>query len=95
MAERYSDIKKSSNILITYIQAKSKVEIPAEVLAQLCVKDGDEVLFVKKDSSWIITTRDRQLAEAQAYFKSLNPDNKSLVDELIADRRAEALKENE
>ena len=72
-----------------------KLKIPEEILSELDIKDGDSILFVKKDSSWIITTRDQKLEEAQAYLKSLNPDNESLVDELIAERRAEALREGE
>ena len=80
---------------ISKISAKGVVKIPEEILSELDIKDGESIVFLKRGSSWTITTRARQLVEGQAYFKSLNPDNISLVDELIAERRAEALKENE
>jgi len=77
------------------IYSHGKITLPMTVKTDLNVHDGDEVIFIKKDLSWIVTTRNNWILEAQAYFKSLNPKGKPIVDEFIKERRLEALKELE
>lgn len=78
------------------ISEGGRVVVPAEIRKALDIKDGDTVLWELKDGEAHLTTRREHLMEAQKAFMSLFPDrSRSLVDELIADRRAEAVQEDD
>jgi len=66
-----------------------RVVIPVEIRRKLALNDGDTVLWDCKDGVATLTTRLAQLREAQAMVRRYVPKSVSLVDELIADRRAE------
>jgi AbrB family looped-hinge helix DNA binding protein len=66
-----------------------RVVIPAEIRRELSLNDGDTVLWEFKDGVAQLTTRLSQLRQAQAMVRRCVPEGVSLVDELIADRRAE------
>lgn len=70
-----------------------RVVIPAEIRQSLGLKEGDTVLFDLQDGEARITTRQVQLRRAQALVRQYVPEGVSLVDELIAERRAEAARE--
>lgn len=72
-----------------------RVVIPAEIRQSLGLKEGETVLFELLDGEARITTRQAQLRRAQALFQSWFPreEGRSLVDELIAERRMEAARE--
>ena len=82
------------NVITKKVEAKKSVKVPIEILSELGLEEGDSVVFLKKASSWIITTRSKFLVEAQEYAKTLGLDEYT-VDDFIAERRAEALKESE
>ena len=63
--------------------------IPAALRAQLDIQDGDQLIWSVRNGELIATTRRAQLSKAQALFQTFAPKNSpSLVDELIAERRA-------
>lgn len=66
-----------------------RVVIPAEIRRELSLNDGDTVLWEFKDGVAQLSTRLSQLRQAQAMVRRYVPEGVSLVDELIADRRAE------
>jgi AbrB family looped-hinge helix DNA binding protein len=71
-----------------------RVVIPAEIRRSLGLKEGDTVLFEVRDGEVVLTTRRTRIARAQAMFRQFVPaGSPSLADELIAERRAEAAKE--
>jgi AbrB family looped-hinge helix DNA binding protein len=70
-----------------------KMAIPADVRRTLGIKDGDQVTLDIENGQLIVKTQKQLLKEIQAYFKSFVPEGVSLVDELIAERRAEAARE--
>lgn len=53
------------------------------------LKEGDTVLWKLRGSEALLTTRLAQMLEAQAMVRKYVPASVSLVDELMADRRAE------
>ena len=53
------------------------------------LKEGDIVLWELRDGVATLTTRLAQLRQAQALVRQYVPEGVSLVDDLIADRRAE------
>ncbi|MBK9444481.1 MAG: AbrB/MazE/SpoVT family DNA-binding domain-containing protein [Comamonadaceae bacterium] len=70
-----------------------RVVIPSEIRQFMAIKEGDTVLWELRDGVATLTTRLAQLRQAQAMVRKHVPDGVSLVDELIADRRAENAKD--
>jgi bifunctional DNA-binding transcriptional regulator/antitoxin component of YhaV-PrlF toxin-antitoxin module len=78
---------------VAKLYSRGKINLPAPLKADLDIDDGDQVIFIKQGNSWLVTTRNAWIRDAQAYAKSLNPENDSLVEALINERRAAANKE--
>lgn len=75
-----------------------RVLIPAALREQLGLKPGTRIYAEVKDGSLVLTSISQRTAQRRAYFaqlmKRLNvPDDVSLVDEFIAERRAEAARD--
>lgn len=72
-----------------------RVVIPAEIRQSLGLKEGDAVLFELRDGEAVITSRRAQLDRARALFRQYVPaGGPSIVDELIAERRAKAAQDD-
>lgn len=70
-----------------------RVVIPAAIRKALELKEGDTVLWELVDGGARLTTRRERLRRAQELVRRYVPEGVSLVDELIAERRAEAARE--
>lgn len=84
--------------MTTLIMADNgRVLIPAALREQLGFKPGSRVHVEVKDGSLILTPASQRYAKLRAYFDSqLKPTpGRSLTDEFIAERRAEAAREDE
>ena len=68
--------------------------IPAEYRRALGIQVGDELIVRLEDGEIRLLTLDRAIAQAQAAVRRYVPAGRSLVDELLADRRAEAARED-
>ena len=66
-----------------------RVVIPAEIRNSMGLKEGDTVLWELRGGEAVLTTRLVQMRQAQTMVRQYVPAGVSLVDELIADRRAE------
>jgi AbrB family looped-hinge helix DNA binding protein len=73
--------------------AGGRVVIPAPMRAALGMKEGDKVLVRLEGNEIRIYTYQEAMRRAQEIVRSFVPPGVSLVDELIADRRAEAARE--
>ncbi|WP_077146705.1 AbrB/MazE/SpoVT family DNA-binding domain-containing protein [Sphingopyxis sp. KK2] len=72
-----------------------KIVIPADLRRELGFKDGDRLVIERDGNSLVIKTSQQVLREIQAEVRRLiRPHEGSLVDELIAERRAEAAAED-
>ncbi len=67
--------------------------IPAEFLSALGVNPGEKVRMVLKDGELQVFSIRRGIERAQEIVRRYIPEDRSLVDELIAERRAEAERE--
>lgn len=67
--------------------------IPASFRRELGVEIGDIVTVEVADGELRVRSRSAAIANARRLMRLLVPDDVSLVDELIADRRAGAAKE--
>ena len=78
------------------LSPEGRVVIPASVRRQLALKPGDVLAFRVVDGRVLMTTQETALRKLQAMFAEQPPRIGVLLsDELIAERRAEARRENE
>ncbi len=77
----------------TKIVNGGKLVIPASFRRELGLQVGDTVVMEVVEGELRVRSRDAAIAEIQNLVRGLVPEGDSLVDELIADRRAEAIKE--
>ena len=71
------------------------IELPEEIRQLLNVGDGDELLLQEENGEVRLTTRRARLRAVQAWFRTLVPEGESVVDDFIAEKRAEARRELE
>ncbi len=77
----------------TKIGEGGRVVVPAPYRKELGLKPGDDVILVLEDGEVRITTLPRVIQRAQEIVRRYNPEGRSLVDELIRERRDEAARE--
>ena len=77
--------------------AGGKIVIPAELRREFGIKDGDSLVIERDDAGGLVLkTYDQVVREVQAEFKRMvKPGTLDMVDALLAERRAEARRENE
>ena len=85
----------SKNTLEAKVFTRGTIKLPTALRNELHIHDGDHVLFIKKENTWIVTTHNTNIKNTQDFLKSLSHDKKniSLVDELIKERRRAAKEE--
>mgnify|MGYP003497747678 FL=1 len=79
------------------ISDNGRMLVPVALREQLGFKPGTRIYAELKDGSLVLTSASQRTAQRRAYFaqlmKQLKVEDVSLVDELIAERRAEAARE--
>lgn len=75
------------------VNQNGRVVIPAPYRKALGINVGDEVVLRLEDEELRITTLKRHIARAQRLVRKHMKPGKSLVDELIAERREAARRE--
>ena len=75
------------------IYGGGKMALPADVRRALGIKDGDRVTLDIANGRLNIRTLEQVVRDMQTRVGRLVPEGVSLVEELIADRRAEAARE--
>ena len=69
-----------------------RIVLPAQFRKAMGVKPGDELIMAMKDGEVRVFTRQAAIKRAQGMLKHIAP-GRSLADELIQERRAEAARE--
>ncbi|MGB3386939.1 MAG: AbrB/MazE/SpoVT family DNA-binding domain-containing protein [Pseudaminobacter sp.] len=79
------------------IDAAGRLVIPAEMRAAMMVKPGDTIMAEVRDGEFRIVSPTVALRRVQAFARKWKAENPgvSAVDELIAERREEARREDE
>ena len=75
------------------IVSGGRLQIPADVRKQLALADGDDMRLEVIDGELRVRSLHAIIKAIQAEVRTYVPDDVSLADELIADRRAEAARE--
>ena len=81
--------------LWTEVQKGGRVTIPANLRKEYGLSEGDMVNLTLVDGEIRICSWKKNLERIQEMVKGRIPPGVSIVDELIAERRKEAAKENE
>lgn len=79
--------------LKTRITEDGGIVIPAEYCKALGLRVGDEVMLILADGELRIMAIEVATRRAQEIVSQYVPEERSLADELIAERRAEATRE--
>ncbi len=77
--------------VMTRLGEGGRLVIPADYRKALGVDTGDELVVILEENSLRVLTPKEGIRRAQALVRSYIPKNRSLSDELIADRRKEAV----
>ncbi len=77
----------------TKIGRGGRIVIPAQYRRAMGVAPGDEVILVLETDGIRIVTRQQALRRAQAVVRRYVPEGRSLSEELLRERRAEAARE--
>jgi AbrB family looped-hinge helix DNA binding protein len=75
------------------VGAQGRLVIPAALRKALNLKPGDRLVARQEGDRLVLERREAVVKRLQAAFEHI-PKNVSLVDELIAERRAEAARES-
>lgn len=79
----------------TTVGKSGRVDLPAIFLEAMGVREGDPIQLIVERGAVRILPRDAVIREVQAFVRRYIPDDVSLVDELLEERRAEAAREAE
>ena len=77
------------------LNENGRIVIPAAFREALGIKLGDELVLHLDEDGVLMTTIELRVARAQRLVRKYVKPGESLVDELIAERRAEARREND
>ena len=72
-----------------------RIVIPAEIRETMGIEEGSTLLARCEDGELTLSTTEAVVRRVQAAFRKYVPEGVSVVDELIADRRREAAREQE
>lgn len=89
------NMDKASTRAKTRISSNGRIVIPAAIRQLLGVKPGDPVLMEVEDGVLRIESYPTMIARVQRELAQFIPPGVSLADELIAERREEARREQE
>jgi AbrB family looped-hinge helix DNA binding protein len=77
----------------TKLGADGRIVIPAALRAELNFQPGDPLVLESDGDSLLVRSFEAVIRETQDAFAPHRVDGRSVVDELIAERRAEAARE--
>ena len=76
------------------VQENGRMILPAELRRALGVGKGDRVVILTTDDGVELTTAQRARRRAQERFRRLVPEGVGVVDEFLAEKRAEVARED-
>lgn len=77
----------------TRLGASGRIVLPAAYRKALGMTEGEELVLILEDDALCIMSLGAAIRRAQALVRQYIPEGTRLSDELLADRRAEAMHE--
>ncbi|QEE43601.1 AbrB/MazE/SpoVT family DNA-binding domain-containing protein (plasmid) [Rhizobium sp. WL3] len=77
------------------LQENGRMILPSDLRQALRLKKGDKVIIETQGNRIELTTPQRERRRAQEMFRRFVPAGQQLVDEVIDERRQEAMREEE
>lgn len=77
------------------LQENGRMILPSDIRQALRLKKGDKVILETQGDRIELTTPQRERRRAQEMFRRFVPAGNNLADQVIADRREEARREDE
>lgn len=74
----------------TTIDGGGRLVIPAEIRRALGLKTGDRVILSLREDGLRVLTVEQAVRQAQAWVRRYVPAERSLVEELLAERREDS-----
>ena len=81
------------NAIPVTVGPKGRVVVPAQIRRQLGIDEGTELMARVEGDGLVLEPRSAAIDRLQTLVRAAVPEDVSLVDELIAERRAEARRE--
>jgi AbrB family looped-hinge helix DNA binding protein len=81
------------DVIASTMNRQGRVVVPAPIRRAMGVSGPTDLLFRYEDGRLIVETLGAAVTDVQAVVAGFIPSERSLVDELIAERRAEAASE--
>jgi AbrB family looped-hinge helix DNA binding protein len=81
------------DVIASTMNRQGRVVVPAPIRRAMGVSGPTDLLFRYEDGRLIVETLDAAVTDVQAVVAGFIPSERSLVDELIAERRAEGASE--
>lgn len=76
------------------LDTSGRILIPVELRRELEIEPGSQLIWTRGENGLELRTYQQSIDEIQDYFTSLSRSDKVWSDELIAERRREAAREN-
>lgn len=76
------------------VDASGRILIPAELRKELDVKVGSPLVWTRTDDGVLLQSYEETIRQIQQYFKSVSPPEDVWSEELIAERKREAMAEH-
>jgi bifunctional DNA-binding transcriptional regulator/antitoxin component of YhaV-PrlF toxin-antitoxin module len=90
-----SIMEDAMGVMGAKVQEGGRLVVPVELRRQLGLQTGTDVVLDVVDGALRVRTMEQVVKDVQASVRQYVPEGVSLVDELIADRRAEAAAERD
>jgi AbrB family looped-hinge helix DNA binding protein len=78
--------------ILVKLGSNGRLVIPSDYRQALGLKDGDNVIITLEPAGLRVTTPELAIKQAQALVRQYVPEGISLVDELLEERRREAVR---
>ena len=75
------------------VDNQGRIVIPSSWRRQQGIESGSELLVLEEDGRLILQTREQAIREAQDMVRGFTRHGRSLVDDLLRERRAEVARE--
>jgi bifunctional DNA-binding transcriptional regulator/antitoxin component of YhaV-PrlF toxin-antitoxin module len=83
-------MEANMGVMGSKVQDGGRLVVPVELRRELGLQTGTDVILDVVDGALRVRTMEQVIKDVQARVRKYVPEGVSLVDELIADRRAEA-----